>query len=96
MAFDADLTPLGGTGVVTEREEAVLAAVGIGSVEELVSAITDNPTGVARVLGASGESSKRLWLEHSRASRQRCNKLSRRRTPGTLPARFPLRDGEAS
>ena len=55
MAFDADLTPLGGTGVVTEREEAVLAAVGIGSVEELVSAITDNPTGVARVLGASGE-----------------------------------------
>jgi predicted RecB family nuclease len=55
MAFDADLTPLTGSDVVTSREQATLATVGITTVEELVSAIRDNVTSIANALDESVE-----------------------------------------
>lgn len=55
MAFDADLTPLAGSDVVTSQEEATLATVGITTVEELASAIRDNATSIADALDESVE-----------------------------------------
>ncbi len=55
MAFDAGLTPLPDTDVVTRDQVSALTQAGISTLEELASTLVDDPDAVAAILGSPSE-----------------------------------------